>query len=386
MVLASAAELSASPLISVGDSVNIFFNGRAALRYQSNVFNRPAANDDFSFILGPGVEVDIGNDSPVFNMNIRYREDFYFYTKYTDLNNSRANVFLNASYNRGPLSTNGGFSFVQTQQNTAQNTLGLAALNTNLVQRDLYNAFIKNQYNFSEKYWMRLGFSWNRVEYTNNSTFGFAYQDRDYYSVPVDFSYRVTPKWSIGPGFRYRYTDLYANPANNARYYSDWFANLAVTGEIFPKLTTNVNIGYQVRDGSNVSDDGRFTVLASFFYNLSEKTELFLDVTKDFDSGGTGSSVDSIDVGVGARYNINSYLYTVAEFEYGLDDYQNFAGNPQAGREDNLYTFSVSLGWTPPAYTFLSASIGYSYFKNDSNTPGISYDNNAVTLQVNVRY
>ncbi len=379
--LGAMAPVSASPLISVGDSVNIFFDGRTALRYQTNVFNNPNAQDDVSFIIGPGVVIDVGNNSPVFNMTVRYREDFYFYTKYTDLNIARANVYLDASYVRGPLSTSGGFSFVQTQQNNELN-LGLPQLANTLIKRNLYNAYAKGSYAISDKYWMRAGADWYREAFTNNSIYGYAYQDRDIYSFPVDLFYKVTPKWSIGPGFRYRYTNLQQNSANAHRYYADWFANLAITGEVFPKLDVNLNIGYQVRDGS-INDDGRFSLVSSFVYDLSEKTDLFFDVTKDFETSGAGSSVDAIDVGIGARYNINSYLFTSAEFDYTRNDYQNLAAQ---GRVDNIYGIFLSLGWSPPSYTHVSAVLSYGYYKNDSNAPGVSYDNNTVNLQLNFRY
>ncbi|MBC2596087.1 outer membrane beta-barrel protein [Ruficoccus amylovorans] len=384
-LLAGGTSAQAAPLVTVADTVDVFFNGLVAGRFQTNVFNSPNTEDDFLFILGPGVEMNVGRNSMA-NLRVMFREDFYFYNRFDSLNTQRANLYIDGSYANGPLSTEAGFSYVQTQQNT-QNTLipGNLATQANLVKRDLYNAYANGQYDFSQKYWMAGGFAWNRVEYTNNATFGDAYSNYDSYSVPVDFFYRVTPKWSIGPGFRYRYTDTQGTSTQPARHYSDYFFNLALTGEVLPKLNAKLNIGYQLRDGSGVSNDGRFAMDSTFSYNYSEKLTLLLDIGKDFGVGGQGTSIDEIGVGVGARYAITPYVSAQADFDYYNTEYQNQTGaGTNAGREDNTYIAGASVTWTPDP--IISLSLGYSYFKNDSNRAGLTYDNNIVNLQAVIRY
>ncbi len=390
-LLAGGTSAQAAPLVTVADTVDVFFNGLVGGRYQTNVFNQPNAEDDFLFIVGPGVELDVGRNSMA-SLRVTFREDFYFYNRFDDLNTQRANLFVDGTYANGPISAEAGFSYVQTQQNTLSALVaGSLAARSNLIKRDLYNAHINSKYNFSQKYWMAGGFNWNRVDYTNNATFGNIYSSYDTYSIPVDLFYRVTPKWSIGPGFRYRYTNTEATPSpslspQQARYYNDYFMNLAITGEVLPKLDANVNIGYQIRDGSGISNDGRFALASGFTYAYSEKLTLMLDVNKDFGIGGQGTSIDEIGVGVGANYAITPYVSAQADFDYYNTQYQTQGGatGVNTGREDNTYIAGVSVVWTPDP--IVSLSLGYSYFKNDSNVSGLSYDNNIVNLQAVIRY
>ena len=384
-LLAGGSSVQAAPLVTVADTVDIFFNGLVAGRYTSNVFSAPTAQNDFLFIVGPGVEMNVGRNSMA-SLSVIFREDFYFYNRFDNLNTQRANLYINGSYANGPLSADAGFSYVQTQQNTRGTLIaGNPALGSNLVKRDNYDAFVKGQYTFSQKYWTALGFNWHRTEYTNNATFNNAYASYDNYSIPVDMFYRVTPKWSIGPGFRYRYTDTAATATLPARYYNDYFMNLAITGEVLPKLDANVNVGYQIRDGGGVSNDGKFALYSGFTYAYSEKLTLMLDVDKDFGVGGQGTSTDVTTVGVGANYAITPYVSAQADFDYTYTDYQaQSSSGGNAGREDNTYVAGASVTWTPDP--ILSLTLGYSYFKNDSNRPGLTYDSNIVNLQAAIRY
>ncbi|MDP0496931.1 MAG: outer membrane beta-barrel protein [Verrucomicrobiota bacterium JB024] len=382
-LLAGGTLAQAAPLVTVADTVDVFFNGLVAGRYQSNVFSQPTATDDVLFIFGPGVELNVGRNSMA-NLRVLFREDFYFYNRFESLNTQRANLFIDGSYANGPLSADAGFSYVQTQQNT-RNTAGVAGTATNLVKRDLYDAYASAQYDFTEKYWASGGFNWHRTDYTNNQVFGGAYANYDTYNAPIDLYYRVTPKWSLGPGFRYRYTQTEATTGQPSRHYNDYFLNLAITGEVLPKLDANVNVGYQIRDGGGVSGDGRFSLYSGFSYAYSEKLTLLLDVDKDFGVGAQGTSTDAITAGVGARYAITPYVSAQADFDYTNTQYQtNQTNSAAAGREDNTYVAGASVTWTPDP--IISVTLGYSYFMNSSNVSGLTYKDNVVNLQAVIRY
>ena len=383
-LLAGGTSVQAAPLVTVADTVDVFFNGLVAGRYQSNVFSRPDAQNDVLFIFGPGVELNVGRNSMA-NLRVLFREDFYFYNRFQDLNTQRANLFIDGSYANGPLSADAGFSYVQTQQNTSSTLIAGAPPLPTLVKRDLYDANASAQYDFSEKYWASSGFNWHRTDYTNNQVFGGSYANYDTYSVPVDLYYRVTPKWSLGPGFRYRYTNSEATSTQPSRYYNDYFFNLAITGEVLPKLDANVNVGYQVRDGSGISGDGGFSISSGFSYAYSEKLTLLLNLDKDFGIGSQGTSTDIISVGMGARYAITPYVSAQADFDYTYTDYQNQANTAGiSGRRDNTYVAGASVTWTPDP--IVSVSLGYSFFRNASNVNGLSYNDNVVSLQAVIRY
>lgn len=401
VLLSGTASLRSAPLVTVGDSVDIFFSGLAEARFQSNVFNAPNAASDLLLILGPGVEMNIGRDSAA-NIRILFREDFYFYNRYTDFDIARANVYIDGNYSTGPLTSSAGFSFVQTQQNNRGAQIGiinpatgLPVLQNNLIKRDLYRAYLNGRYNWSPKWWSAAGFEWARVSYTNNVELGGAYSDSDIYTFPIDLFYRVTPKWSIGPGFRYRYTDAEPSPGNqafrvnpgNGAYYNDYFFNVAITGEVLPKLDLNVNLGYELRDGTNVSDDGAFAMLSEFTYYYSEKLTFLLDFTKDFGLGAQGGSTDLIGVGTGVRYDITPYVFAQGNFDYYNNTYETGPQSAVANggkREDNTYATGASVTWVPDPIVRLT--LGYGFYYNDSNVTGLSYRSHTVNLSATFRY
>ncbi|MEO0796125.1 MAG: hypothetical protein AAFX93_13225 [Verrucomicrobiota bacterium] len=440
-LVGSGSAAMAAPLLSIGDSVDVFFNGSTNVQWRSNLFytdgvdnidqntaravfglpviapniSRPKV-DAFVFYVSPGVEVSVGRNSNA-NITLYYRQDFLFYNRFSDdLNTSLANLYLDGNYNWGNLETSAGFSFVQTQQNTPQtNGFNFVA---NLVETDRYDAYIDADYDISPKAWVSAGFEWNRVDYTNNDDFFNRYADTDTYQAPVSFFWRVTPKLSVGPSFRFRYTDpsstggfLIPGTATptatiSSSDYFDYFFNLAVTGEVMPKLSLSLNLGYQFRDtgrdrvttpafgvpvSRNQGQRHQFAALFNAEYEVTPKLITFVNFAHDFGNGAEGQTTTNLGGDVGAIYNINSYLTANTQFGMELTDYQN-----SAGREDITTTTSVALNYSPDIYW--QFSLGYYYINNNSSvnsyaTPvgfsdnsGASFNAHTVNLQAALRY
>lgn len=429
-VIGACATVNAAPLVSIGDSVDVFFNGSTNVQWRSNLFYtdgiegvvagtpifRPK-EDAFVFYVSPGVEINIGRNSNA-NVSIYFREDFLFYTKYSDeLNTALANLYVDGTYDWGNLQTAIGFSFVQTQQNSPQtNGFGFVA---NLVETDQYNAYFDADYDISPKAWVSAGFEWNRTDYTNNDEFFNRYSDNDMYSAPISFFWRITPKLSIGPSFRFRYTDpsenggfpgnLVVGPTATVRPadYFDYFFNLAVKGEVMPKLDVGLNVGYQFRDPgrartvtpvvgfpvATVTQDERhqFTILANAEYEITPKLLSYVNFYHDFGVGAEGQTIVNLGGDVGLLYQFNNYLSANSEFGMENSDYQN-----TNGRVDLTTTASFSVNYQPDLYwTF---SLGYYYINNNSNgntyfigpfptsNTGASFQAHTVNLQATFRY
>lgn len=418
-IIGAGAMVHAAPLVSIGESVDIFFNGSTNAQWRSNLFytdgvdnlqqasmlnslgvpiatpagvfpaggvpaiSRPKV-DSWVFYVSPGVEINIGRNSNA-NISIYFREDFLFYTKYSsELNTALANLYVDGEYDWGNLDTSAGFSFVQQQQNTPQtNGFNFVA---NLVQTDNYNAYLDADYDISPKAWVSAGFDWNRTDYTNNEDFFNRYADTDIYSAPLSFFWRVTPKLSVGPSFRFRYTDPssrggYVPPAGvptatarSADYY-DYFFNLAVTGEVLPKLSVGLNAGYQFRDPgrdstftpflgatTSTAQDERhqFSFLADAEYEITPKLMSYANIYHDFGVGAEGQTLVNLGGDIGMMYQFNNYLSSNVEFGMENSDYKD-----ATGREDLTTTASVSVTYSPDLYW--QFSLGYYYINNNSS-------------------
>ncbi|WP_309385435.1 hypothetical protein [Cerasicoccus frondis] len=407
-LIAAAAAFSAgsiaqaAPLVSIGDSVDVFFNGSTNAQWRSNLFYTDGIDDAgvrrpkdsaFVFYVSPGLEVNIGRNSNA-NVTIYFREDFLFYSKYSDeLNTELANLYVDGTYNWGNLDTSAGFSFVQSQQNTA-NTAG-GAFQADLVETDNYNAYIDADYDISPKAWVSGGFDWRQRNYTNNQDFGNRYSDVDYYTVPLTFFWRVTPKLSVGPSFRYRYTDPTSNALGTPADYNDYFFNVAVKGEIMPKLDIGLNAGYQLRDpnrdlinslGASVPQDsrGQFSIIGDVEYEITPKLLSYASLYHDFGVGAQGQTTTNLGGDIGATYFFNSYISSNAEFGMENSEYSN-----TGGRDDLTTTAGFSVVYTPNVYWQLSA--GYTYINNDSNAnngvnTGANFQAHTINLQATFRY
>ena len=78
--------LQASPLISIGDNAEVYFDGSSTARWTSNVFlSDENEEEDFLYILSPGFEFNIGNDASNADFTVLTRYDIVRYHDLTDL-------------------------------------------------------------------------------------------------------------------------------------------------------------------------------------------------------------------------------------------------------------------------------------------------------------
>lgn len=376
--LLTTGAVQAAPFISIADTVDVFFLGRVAADYRTNLFNAYAnKHDDFVFTFTPGIEARIGRDSNA-TVSLVFKEDFLVYHRFHGQNTELANLFLDGTYNSGPLSLDGGFSFRQTQSNTPDTFLPGASSDL-FVRRDLYSARAMAKYDISPKFWSKGGFRWHRTEYTNNNDFGNRFSNSDVYSLPMDVFYRYSEKLSVGLGYRYRYTDAKANVIQGARHYNDHFFSVALTGELAPKLEATANIGYQLRDTQG-GNHGQFALDARLDYNLTEKVNLFAGGGHDFGVSSTGSGKEILSGYIGADYQINSFVSTTARFEQVHTKYSGSS----AGRKDDTSYVNLAVNYSPNVYWTFSA--GYAYSNNGSSWTTASYSSNIFSLSASLRY
>lgn len=385
--MAALTPSNAAPLVSVGDSVDIFFRGSVSGQYRSNVFNNPVKEDDYIFVFSPGLEVNIGRNSNA-NIKIIFREDISFYNQFTSQDSQLANLFIDGVYNSGPLTSGAGFSFVQNQQNTASTAGVTTGTNRNEVERSLYRAYIKGEYDISPKTYATGRFSWERTDYTNNQDFGNSFSDRDTFSAPLDVLYRYSPKLAVGLGYRFQYTDVANNQSNptlnsqNPGDYLDNFVSLSLRGELFPKLDSRINIGWQNRNfnAPGLSDDSTVSVLSAFDYEFSPKLTLNAGFDRDFGTGSIGQSTVNTGGFFGATYDFSQFIAVSSRISVINTDYQN---DPN-GRSDDTIRANTAVTYTPNVYLQFTAA--YIYINNASNVANASFMGHTIDLSASLRY
>jgi polysaccharide biosynthesis protein VpsM len=375
--LASAVP-SAAALVSIGDFADLYFNGSVTARYDDNIYLQPQDEEsDVIFIFAPGLELNIGNRANS-NINLYYRHDFYRYIDNSNLDTDISNFFLDAYYNlpRLDLRLNGTFQqLIQPEPNT----LAFQA-EPGLIERDFYHVNLRGEYEISERFSAASGASVARVEFKDRLD-GY-FNDTDSFSVPFNLYYALTPRFDVSAGYRYRFTDVKRTDLE----YQDHYGNLGIRGEVLPKLMGEGRVGYQqrrIRGGDN--NDG-LSFGADFSHFLTPKITLLAGAYRDFEAGGTGTSIVSTGGSLGARYSFNQLISAHGGVNYFERRYDQDTA-PAVWfdrRKDDTLDLNVGVTYSPTIHVNLSA--GYIFRTNDSTIDGFDFDNNIFNVSASLRY
>ena len=203
-------------------------------------------------------------------------------------------------------------------------------------------------------------------------------QDWDVNEFGAGFQMRLLPKtWGF---FRYYFgeRDYFTHPAGTGVTESndsdfDWNrVNIGLTWERGPKLEGELNFGYQLMDYKNTVDvegdryDSKDTWIAatSITYTATPTIGLALSLTRGLRETGSSDNEYFEDTGIGVNMKkmIKSKFILNAGGVYSANDYNLPVTRP---REDESYKISIGLDYL--IQDWLTAGVGYTYEKKDSN-------------------
>ena len=381
--------VQAAPLVSIGDSVDVFFNGSSSLEWQSNVFSdESGAVDDFKLTLSPGFEVNVGRGLSNVDLSIITRYDIVRFDEVTDLDNELFHIKAVGSYAGSRLSVNGLVSYDESQSNGAD---GNDNQKGKLSASETTAANLNGEYTLSPKFSFGAGVNYNHREYAEGSS-----ADRDTYTIPLDIFYELTPKVDLSIGYTYTSTEV-SSTVSGASEVSGYdkeqhFVNVGARGDLLPKLNGSFKIGFNTMDSDDPStrdgngpegrsdrdSDSSLGLDASFTYLATAKVSTNLNLNRNFDVAGQGESTEATRVDLSANYSINTQYTATANLGYTLREYVD------TGREDDNYRTGVSLSYVPNQYWRFST--GYNYTENDSNDDGQSYEAHVINVSASLRY
>ena len=397
LLLASLAPIAglftaadAAPLVSVGDNVDVFFNGSSSLQWQSNVFNDDDDDqDDLKFTVSPGFEVNVGRGVSNLDLSIITRYDIICYDDLSHLDNELFHIKAISSYKSSRWDVNGSVSFDESQSTTGY---GDDNRKGRLTESDNTAARLNGEYRLSPKFSFGSGVNYSDREYTDDD--GLA--DRETYSIPSDLFYELTPKVDLSVGYTYTTSDV--GSTLNGNYYvgsydrEGHFLNVGARGNLLPKLSGFFKVGYRYNDpddsniriggvpsGSTDRDSsGTMGLDADFTHLTTPKVTTKLGLHRGFGIGGEGQSTENTSANLSASYSINTNYSASANFGYTFRDYVD------QDREDNVYRTGVTFSYVPNQYWRFST--GYSYSENDSDRDGQSYESHTLSLSASLRY
>lgn len=394
----STAVVHASPLISVGENVDVFFNGSSSLRWQSNVFYEDEQEEeDLLLVISPGLEVNVGRGLSNLDLSLITRYDIMRYDDLSHLDDEYFHIKAIGAYKSGRWDLNGLVSFDEEQSTSGQE--GGFRNRGEIVESDNLRATFGGEYSLSPKFSVGLDLRYDDKDYINNDELS----DCESFTVPIDIFYELTPKVDLSVGYEYRTEEigkieigdttngLFADSYDKETHYF----NVGARGNLLAKLTGHFKVGYRMTDPDNsrivrvqsgstafseVKRDSQDTLGldANLTHLTTPKLTTFLRLHRGFDVGGQGQSTTNTSANLSASYALNDRFSASSFFGYTLREYE------ESDDDDNLYRAGVRLSYVPNRYW--SFSTGYNYIENDSDRNRQDYENHTIDLSASLRY
>ncbi len=364
LAISAALALAAHAAIDLGNGIQLVPNVITSVDFNDNLFlTQNNAQSETLFRVSPGVLFSTG-DGALNTTTFSYNEQFQFYSDNTDLNDNLALVDLVSRYDDGKMKIDLDGSFHQANQAT-RDTHAIASL----VKRDLEHAAINDEVKWTDKSSVKLGFLFDKTDYKPAG-----YRDWQYLDVPVQYFYEVQPKLDLSLGFKYRQNNISGNGLDSDEY----FYNVGVRGEITPKLTGEVQVGYIQFHPDAGKDDGAFGLKANFTLAVSPKTNLHFDANDQYGYGAVGDAYStlgfngSFDTAINANFKLKgSAFWNNYDYLYSTRN-EDYYGGQIAG----TYTFNEHA----------EVTASYTYSDNSSNLNGLSFTNSIFSLSATLRY
>jgi hypothetical protein len=372
--LAFNSTAHASPLVSIGDSATLHFVGKATVYSTSNVFRDETAEvDDIVLTLTPGLQLTSGTGTSNVSYGATARYEIRKYDDRNELDTELINLSAYGKYENARLVANASAAFFESQTNTgAANVVGA------LIESETTALNLNTEYRLSPKFKFGAGISYEEKDYL---TFTNAVADYDLVRLPFDLFYELTPKLDLSAGYTYsdRSVEDRTGDLIDTSYDSEvHFFNVGLRGELMPKLTGNVKVGYRVREQSAVKDESTLGLDASLVWATTPKLSNTITLGRDFGVAGEGNATENTSFRLNSKYSISQQYFASAMLGYTMRDYLAF------GREDDMIDFGLSLSYVPNEYWTIST--GYTYSENDSNAVGNSYTDNRYELSASLKY
>jgi len=366
--------LSAAPLVSIGDNATVHFLGSAKVTSDSNIFRDETDEvDDIVFSVTPGLELKYGTGASSASFGAVVKYEIRRYDDNGELDTELLNTSAYGKYEGARFKANGNVAYVESKSNT-----GSANVDGDLIEAETITATFDSEYRLSQKFKFGAGLKYTDKDYTS---FEDAVADYQTLALPFDLYYELTPKLDLSAGFTYTDKEVEDREgAPGSGYDSDvYFYNVGLRGDLLPKLTGFVKVGYKTLERDGADDKNTMGVDADLTWKVSPKFTNKLMMARDFGIAGNGSATERSSVRLNSTYTITTQYSVSGVLGYLNRDYQD-----ASGREDDQYEVGGTFSYIPNEFWRFSA--GYTYLDNDSSDAGQSYEDHRLDLTASLRY
>ena len=342
----------------------VFVFGNLSFAYNSNIFSDATGRGDYSMTATAGM--DLKRRAGIIAVNATLKFDYQTFQTYTDQN--AVNPSFSIEFNKTTGRTTGAFTINAFRETRSDSAVNLRTSSWN------FPLGLSLKYPVNDKLYITSGTTYLQRRYTDTTTLANLMD----YSQSLDLFYVYTSKLDLIGGYRIRVSKT--SLGNDS---SDHWFNVGATGGLFAKLNGTVRVGYQIRDTAGAGGESftHINALASLGWPVTRKLSLAGQVSRDFNTIATGSSVDSSSANVSASYSYNRKL----DFNTGVSYGRNlFLGAAALGRHDDFFSWDAGTSYKFNEHLRLGAS--YTYFRNWSTLRFSEFTRQGFTFDVSSRF
>ncbi len=356
---------SGRALLNIDGSRNqVFVFGSVTFGYSSNIFSDSSGRGDYNVNAQAGI--DLKRRAGIIAVNATFKVDYMTFGKYTSEDSVNPSFYI--EFNKTTGRTTGAFTVNAFRESRSDNAVNVRTNSWN------FPLGLNLKYPVNDKYYVTSDTTYLQRRYTGTTTLA----NLTDYSEGINVFYVYTSKLDLVGGYRIRISST--SLGNDTT--DHWF-NVGASGGLLAKLNGNVRLGYQLRHvaGSSAENFTHFNALAALNWPFTRKLTLSSQVSRDFNTIATGSSVDSTSAALRATYSYNRKLQLDTGVTWGRN---LFLGRDQPARTDNFFSWDASARYKLNEH--LNAGVTYTYFRNWSTFSFSTFDRQGFTLDIASRY
>lgn len=361
----------ARALVSLNEgSDHIYLTGTFGVTHDSNIFaNRDAEGD---YVYNAGLSAEYNRRAGWIGVNAVAAIAVSHFDEHPgeDFQDPQLSLELTKQTGR----TTGSVSVSAQRQNRPDSEVNLRTAAWNYTAALNFHYPVIERYSFSGT----LGYNW--IDYSDDALF----VDLKTYSASLNLFYILDTAHDLFFGYRYRYGDGVLRSTN-----IDHALNLGVSGRILPLLNGAISVGYQTRHPSarGETNHDSATAQGSLTYNLTRKVALTGQLTKDFTTSATNTSVDSTTASLDLQYAVTARLTASADVGWSNQRFLGSGGliaSSSLHREDTAFTWDAILTYRFSQH--LTVAAGYYFYQNWSNLPAADFVRHSWNLSLTSRW
>jgi hypothetical protein len=356
---------SARALLNLDGTRNqVFVFGSCSFAYNSNIFADASGRGDYSSTAVAGIELK--RRAGIIAVNATTRFTYQLFNKYTGQDALDPNFTIEFIKTTGRLT--GSLQVRAYRESRSDSAVNLRTNSWN------FPVTLSLKYPVNDKLYVTSDSDFLHQRYTQTNVLA----NLTEYSESVDVFYVYTSKLDLSGGYRLRISNV-----TLGRNSTDHWFNLGATGGLLAKLSGTVRIGYQLREttGRNAESFTHVNAMAGLTWPMTRKLSLAGQLSRDFNTIATGSTVDATAGSVTATYAVNRKISLNTTVTGGLN---KFLGLASGRREDEF--FSWDLGANYRFNEHLSIAASYTYLRNWSSLAYSEFTRQGYNLDFSSRF